>query len=118
MAPTTSNKPTTELILPSTLVAAFPEEGGGEDGVVVVGVGGVSSLFCDDVDGEFLALAAVAGRRAEEVVGARGAEGDGGGAVAVGADGGAGVAAAVVTLLYFVHSMGWTIVEHCNTKTS
>ena len=58
------------------------------------------------------------GPRAEEVAGARGVEGDGGGAVAVGADGVCGVAAGVVIFSYFVNSMGGTIVEHCNTKTS
>lgn len=58
------------------------------------------------------------GPRAEEVVGASTVEGDGGGAVAVGADGVCGVASGVVIFSYFVNSMGGIIVEHCNTKIS
>lgn len=58
-------------------------------------------------------MTAVVRPGADEVAGAGGGESDGGGAVGLGADGVAGVAVGVVSLAYFVHRMGKTVIEHC-----
>lgn len=60
----------------------------------------------------------MAGGAADEVVGAGGLEGNGGGAAAVGADGVSGRAAAVVARAHLVHGVTARVVERCETTRS